>query len=142
METEAMKALREQEMHLRSEYRRLYQKEIEDFQKNPKNLALVGKYYKYNKSYFKILDVPQVDWRRRDFSYNEYQFPAFEVRLSETDWEIEPDSSLFVRDGVPSGRDSAYNFNGRIPPVEEVTEKEFNDAIKTFFAKYDIEGVF
>lgn len=144
VETEEMREIRHQRDELDNAYKKLKWQAVADFQKNPINTSLVGKYYKYGYKYFKILDVPQRTFGPDNFvksNFNEYQFPALEVNLTNMDSYIDNESTVFVENGVPISPGGCYH-DERGPDMREISEEEFKSAIAAFFEKYEVKGVF
>lgn len=140
IETEEMCDIRHRREELDRAYKNLKYAAVEDFQKNPINTSLVGRYFQYGKKYFKILNVPQWDYSY-DASFNEYQFPALMVDLSDLEPGIDPGATMYVGNGRPIAPGGLYH-DERHPEAKEIKEEEFKQAICLFFEKYGVKGVF
>lgn len=87
-----------------------------EFQKNAQKN--VGKCFKINgREYAKVIDVPQEEWTRTHYTFNEYQYPALFLTN-----EIIP----FEKDTLFSGA-WGVGHNDPWTTYEEITQEEFTE---------------
>ena len=104
----------------------LEKQERKEFQKNAqKNVGRCFKINGHGCTYAKVIDVPQEEWTRTHYTFNEYQYPA--VFLTD---EIIP----FVEDTLFSG---AWGVGTNTPweTYEEITQEEFEEEFEKRISK-------
>lgn len=112
-------------------------RELEEIERNDfitRARAYVGKCYRYvgTDCYFKIINVPQVEWTMTGSNFNEYQFPAFFIDEEEDVPFYNDTVYLNLKYGIPEKTPLAYTRKA----VQEISAEEFNENLDAIYEEW------